>query len=251
MVRIGVQAAEPAEEERGPANLVFVVDASGSMDREDRLGLVKEALARLVANLRPDDTVGIVAYQEHAWEVLQPTPASDPATILGALHSLAPNGSTNAAEGLTLGYRMADEAFREDGINRVILCSDGVANTGDATGPESILELIRGASERSIELVTVGFGMGNYNDVLMEQLADQGDGFYAYVDTLDEADRLFVDGLTGTPASSPRTPHQVQFDPERQSWRLIASNRAMADEDFRDDSVDAGEIGAGHTVTAL
>lgn len=254
VVRIGVQAAEPAEEERGPANLVFVVDASGSMDREDRLGLVKEALARLVANLRPDDTVGIVAYQEHAWEVLQPTPASDPATILGALHSLAPNGSTNAAEGLTLGYRMADEAFREDGINRVILCSDGVANTGDATGPESILELIRGASERSIELVTVGFGMGNYNDVLMEQLADQGDGFYAYVDTLDEADRLFVDGLTGTLVTVAKDARiQVQFDPETvQSWRLIGfENRAMADEDFRDDSVDAGEIGAGHTVTAL
>ena len=254
VLRIGVQAAELAAEQRGPANLVFVVDSSGSMDREDRLSLVKESLERLLANLRPDDTVGIVGYREHAWEVLPPTPASDQSTILNALQALTPAGSTNAAEGLTLGYRMAEAAFEEDGINRVILCSDGVANTGDATGAESILELIRGASERSIELVTIGFGMGNYNDVLMEQLADQGDGFYAYVDTLDEAERLFVEGLTGTLVTVAKEARiQVQFDPTRvQSWRLIGfENRAMADEDFRNDSADAGEIGAGHTVTAL
>jgi Ca-activated chloride channel family protein len=149
---------------------------------------------------------------------------------------------------------MADQAFREGGINRVILCSDGVANTGDATGAEGILQLISTESEHGIDLVTVGFGMGNYNDVLMEQLADQGDGFYAYVDTIDEAGRIFVEGLTGTLVTVAKDARvQVEFDGQQvQSWRLIGfENREMADDEFRDDSADAGEIGSGHSVTAL
>lgn len=254
VVRVGIQAAELFEEERPDANLVFVIDTSGSMEREDRLGLAKRSLELLVGSLRSTDTIGIVEYGSQAREVLPPTPVGEEGQILRAIDALRPNGSTNAAHGLELGYRMASRAFREGGINRVILCSDGVANTGDATGAEGILDLIGDESERGVELVTVGFGMGNYNDVLMEQLADQGDGFYAYVDTLDEARKVFVEGLSGTLQTVAKEARvQVEFDSATiQTWRLIGfENRAMADDRFRDDSADAGEIGAGHTVTAL
>ena len=254
VVRIGVQAGELEAEQRVDANLVFVIDTSGSMEREDRLGLVKRSLELLVGALRPTDTIGIVEYGSRARLVLSPTPVGEEGEILRAIDSLHPNGSTNAAEGLQMGYQMANQAFRPGGINRVILCSDGVANMGPSTSAEGILDLIEADAERGVELVTVGFGMGNYNDVLMEQLANQGDGFYAYVDTIDEARRLFVEGLDGTLQTVAKDAKiQVEFNPEAvQSWRLIGfENRALKDEDFRDDSVDAGEIGAGHTMTAL
>lgn len=254
VVRIGVQAGEIASESRPDANLVFVIDTSGSMEREDRLGLVKRSLELLVSGLRPTDTIGIVEYGTHARTVLAPTPVGEEGVIIRAIEALRPSGSTNAAEGLQMGYRLANQAFRPGGINRVILCSDGVANMGPTTGAEGILDLIESDAERGIEMVTVGFGMGNYNDVLMEQLANRGDGFYAYVDTLDEARRLFVEGLSGTLQTVAKDAKiQVEFNPELvQSWRLIGfENRALEDEDFRDDTVDAGEIGAGHTVTAL
>lgn len=254
VVRIGVQAGEVDPAERADANLVFVIDTSGSMDRENRLELVKDSLELLVASLRSTDTIGIVEYGTRARLVLDPTPVGDEGRILHAIDSLHPGGSTNAAAGLEMAYGLVGEEFREGGINRVILCSDGVANVGAATDASGILDLIRDASERHVDLVTVGFGMGNYNDVLMEQLADEGDGFYAYVDTLAEARRLFVEDLSGTLQTVARDAKiQVEFDPGTvQSWRLIGfENRALADEDFRDDSVDAGEIGAGHTVTAL
>jgi len=173
--------------------------------------------------------------------------------ILAAIDALRPEGATNAEEGLRLAYQMASRAFTPNGINRVILASDGVANVGN-TGADSILETIRQEASAGIQLVTVGFGMGNYNDVLMEQLADDGDGFYAYVDDLDEAERLFVHGLTGTLFTIAKdTKIQLEFDPETvERWRLIGfENRAIDDDDFRDDTVDAGEVGAGHSVTAL
>jgi len=254
VVRIGVQAGRDDGEQRADANLVFVIDTSGSMEREDRLGLVKRSLELLVSALNPTDTIGIVEYGSQARLVLSPTPVNEENEILRAIDSLHPGGSTNAAEGLQMGYRLANEAFRPGAINRVILSSDGVANMGPTTSAEGILDLIEGDAERGIELVTVGFGMGNYNDVLMEQLANQGDGFYAYVDTLDEARKLFVEGLSGTLQTVAKDAKiQVAFNPGTvQSWRLIGfENRALNDEDFRDDSVDAGEIGAGHTVTAL
>jgi Ca-activated chloride channel family protein len=253
MVRIGVQGYAVPPEERKDVNLTFVIDVSGSMDRENRLELVKQALALLVEQLRPTDSVAIVVYGSDSRAVLEPTSGDEQRTIMRAINRLEPEGSTNAEAGLRLGYQMANRAFNPEGINRVILCSDGVANVGQ-TGAESILEVIGGYVDEGITLTTVGFGMGNYNDVLMEQLADQGDGFYAYIDTLKEARRLFEENLTSTlQAIAKEAKIQVEFNPEVVArYRLVGfENRAIADEDFRDDSVDAGEAGAGHSVTAL
>jgi Ca-activated chloride channel family protein len=253
MLRIGIQGMVVSDDDRPQANLVFVIDISGSMDREDRLETVKDALGLLVAELRPDDRVGIVVYGNSGRVHLEPTEVENAPRILQAIERLGPGGSTNAEEGLFLGYQMAAEMYRAGSINRVILASDGVANVGN-TGADSILRTIEEQAAVGIQLVTVGFGMGNYNDVLMEQLADDGDGFYAYVDDLEEAERLFVLGLTGTLFTIAReTKVQVEFDPATvERWRLIGfENRALQDEDFRDDTVDAGEVGAGHHVTAL
>jgi Ca-activated chloride channel family protein len=253
ILRVGVQGFDVADEDRKDAVLTFVIDVSGSMSQENRLGAVKTALRSLVGNLRPTDKVGIVVYGSNAWKVLEPTSVRERDVIIDAIDSLQSEGSTYAEAGIKLGYQLANQAFEPDAINRVILCSDGVANVGN-TGPEAILESIRGYADEGITLTTVGFGMGNYNDVLMEQLANNGDGFYAYVDTQKQAERLFVHDLTGTlQVIALDAKIQVDFNPEIVSlYRLIGfENRAIADEDFRDDSVDAGEIGAGHSVTAL
>lgn len=253
MVRIGLQSFVPPDEDRPPANLTFVIDVSGSMDREDRLELVKDALLLLVDNLDPADQISIVVYGSRASVLLEPTAVEEQRDIRRAIELLRPEGSTNAAEGLELGYEMARQAYSPNAINRVVLASDGVANVGPS-GPESILELIGNEARNGIQLLTLGFGMGNYNDVLMEQLADDGDGFYAYIDDIREAERLFGDELTGTLLTVAKDAKvQVEFNPDTvERWRLVGfENRAVADEDFRDDSVDAGEIGAGHSVTAL
>jgi Ca-activated chloride channel family protein len=253
MVRVGLKGYEMPPEQRKDAVLTFVIDVSGSMDLENRLGAVKEALRLLIGQLRPTDKVGIVVYGSNAHVILEPTSAAEAETILWAIDRLQPEGATNAEEGLILGYRMASEAFDPAATNRVILCSDGVANVGN-TGPDSILERIREYADGGIYLTTVGFGMGNYNDVLMEQLADNGDGSYAYVDTIEEAERLFVNDLTSTLMVIARDAKvQVEFNPAVvRSYRLIGyENRDVADEDFRDDTVDAGELGPGHSVTAL
>jgi Ca-activated chloride channel homolog len=230
-----------------------VIDVSGSMDYENRLGLVKQSLRLLVEQLRPTDKVGIAVYGSRGHVILEHTAVEDSRRILEGIDRLRPEGSTNAEEGLVIAYRMASEAFEPDSINRVILCSDGVANVGN-TGPDSILAQIREHARSGIYLTTVGFGMGNYNDVLMEQLANDGDGFYAYVDTLKEAERVFVHDLTSTLQVIARDAKiQVDFNPAVVSrYRLIGyENRDVADEDFRNDEVDAGEIGVGHSVTAL
>jgi Ca-activated chloride channel homolog len=253
IVRFGIQGYQVSEQDRKPASLTFVIDISGSMEMENRLGLVKQSLQLLVDRLRPSDTVAIVVYGSDAYVVLNPTSGEDRNRILDAIYSLHTEGATNAEAGLRLGYQMAYQAFRPGAINRVILCSDGVANVG-VTGPDAILEEIRGYTETGITLTSVGFGMGNFNDVLMEQLADKGDGNYAYVDTLDEARRLFVDNLTSTlQVIAKDAKVQVDFNKEVVArYRLIGyENRAVADQDFRNDAVDAGEIGAGHHVTAL
>ncbi len=253
MIRIGVQGYAVSPKERKDVALTFVIDVSGSMDMENRLELVKRSLELLVEQLRSSDSVGIVVYGTEARVVLEPTSGEDKGTILEAIYRLRPEGVTNAEAGLRLGYERAHQAFKPGGINRVILCSDGVANVG-RTGAGSIWEVIEGYASEGITLTSVGFGMGNYNDVLMEQLADTGDGFYAYVDTLKEAERLFVQNLTSTlQAIAMDAKIQVDFNPEVVArYRLVGfENRAVADDDFRDDTVDAGEIGAGHSVTAL
>lgn len=253
LLKIDLQGQEILAEDRQDAVLTFVIDVSGSMDRENRLGLVKQALRLLVDELRPTDDVGIVVYGSQARVILEPTSAENSEAILSAIDRLQPDGSTNAEDGLRLGYQMATQAYRPGAINRVILLSDGVANVGH-TGPEAILQVIRGYVSEGITLSTVGFGMGNYNDVLMEQLADDGNGNYAYVDTLNEARRIFVENLTGTlQVIAKDAKIQVEFDPQIvRSYRLLGyENRAVADEDFRNDRVDAGEVGAGHNVTAL
>jgi len=253
LLRFGVQGYDIPDEERKPASLIFVIDVSGSMEKENRLSMVKRSLELLVNRLHPRDTVGIVAYGTEARKVLEPTSAAEKNQILDAIYSLNTEGSTNAEAGLQLGFDMASEAFRPDGINRVILLSDGVANVG-ATGPDEILESIGRYSDQGINLSTFGFGMGNFNDVLMEQLADKGDGSYSYIDNLEEAQRLFVDNLSSTLQTiAMNTKVQVDFNPEVVSrYRLIGyENRAIADEEFRNDQVDAGELGAGHSASAL
>ncbi|MCJ7532465.1 MAG: VWA domain-containing protein, partial [Anaerolineales bacterium] len=253
MLRIGIQGYAVPPEERKDVSLTFVIDVSGSMDMENRLELVKDALELLVEQLRTSDSVGIVVYGDTAHVVLESTNGADKETIIKAINALQPEGSTNAEAGIQLGYQLATQAFKPTQINRVILCSDGVANVGN-TGAENIWDSVKNKASEGITLTTVGFGMGNYNDVLMEQLADNGNGFYAYVDTINEAKRLFVQNLTSTlQVIAMNAKVQVDFNPEVVArYRLVGfENRAIADQDFRNDKVDAGEIGAGHSVTAL
>lgn len=253
LVRIGIKGKEIAAEDRKPANLIFVIDISGSMNRENRLELVKRSLRVLVDQLQPMDSVGIVVYGSEGRVLLSPTSAEDKNTILSAIEELQPEGSTNAEEGLVKGYEMAAASFAPGAINRVILCSDGVANVGE-TGAAGILRSIEDYASKDIYLSTFGFGMGNYNDVLMEQLANKGEGSYAYIDTFSEARRIFTESLTGTLQTIARDVKiQVEFDPKKvASYRLIGyENRAVRDKDFDNDKTDAGEIGAGHSVTAL
>ncbi|MGB3733838.1 MAG: von Willebrand factor type A domain-containing protein [Ilumatobacter sp.] len=253
LVRVGVQGEIVSEDDRGNASLTFVVDVSGSMDRDDRLGLVKESLSILVDELKDDDTVAIVVYSNDARVVLDPTPVSDRREILDAIDDLSSEGGTNLEEGLRLGYDLARETFDDGGINRVIIASDGVANAG-VTDPDQLASMIRTDADAGIDLVTVGYGMGNFNDVTMEQLADNGDGFYAYVDTIAEAEKLFEDDLTSTLLTVAKDAKiQVTFDDQFvESYRLIGfENRGVRDSDFDNDDVDAGELGAGHQVTAM
>lgn len=253
LARIGLQTRTIPDEDRPPAALTWVVDTSGSMSIENRLDLVKESLGLLVTSLDDDDTIAIVTYDDESRPLLAPTPVSDADEIYEAIDELEIGGGTNMEAGLLLGYEQAREAYRDGAVNAVILASDGVANIGLDEG-EPLADRIREEGNDGLHLVTVGFGMGNYNDALMEQLADTGDGMYAYVDTIDEAERLFVEDLTPTltPVAGDAKV-QVSFDADVvESYRLIGyENRALADEDFTDDTVDAGELGAGHAVTAL
>jgi Ca-activated chloride channel family protein len=253
VLRVGLQGYEVAPEDRPDATLIFVVDVSGSMEGPERLGAVKAALLTLLDELRPGDSIGIVVYGSKGRVVLEPTPVSERNKIEKAINKLQSSGSTFAEEGLRLAYEQATAHYDPQRINRLILCSDGVANVGE-TGPDAILEIVRQQAREGITVTTVGFGMGNYNDVLMEQLADDGDGQYFYVDSQAEAERIFAHELTGTLLTIAKDAKvQVDFNPEAVvAYRLMGyENRDVADEDFRNDEVDAGEIGAGHSVTAL
>ena len=254
LLRVGIQARQSSERARPDAALTFVIDTSGSMERDGRLELVKDSLRKLVRSLGHGDSIAVVTFGDTARVVLTPTRATDEATILRAIDQLKPGGSTNLEAGLTLGYSLARETLLGDGgIDRIILASDGVANVG-LTDANAILGQIRDDAAAGIELVSVGVGMGNYNDVLLEQLADQGDGFYAYINDLAEARRLFTEDLVGTLQTvALDAKAQVEFDPAVvATYRLIGyENRAVPDGQFRDPGVNAGAIGAGHAVTAL
>jgi Ca-activated chloride channel homolog len=253
LVRIGVSSRQVDADERPPANITFVIDTSGSMDIRERLGLVQSSLALLVRSLRVDDTIAIVTYGDDARPVLEPTPVAEWPRIVDAIDALGPGGSTNMEAGLRLGYEQARRSHDPEALNVVVLASDGVANVG-VTDADVLTDEITQAGEDGIHLVTVGYGMGNYNDHLMEQLADLGDGFYAYVDTFAEAVDLFVDNLTPTlTVVAEEAKIQVVFDDESvAAYRLIGyENRALDDESFRDDTVDAGELGAGHQISAV
>ncbi len=253
IIRVGVQAERVSNAERANASLTFVIDTSGSMDRSNRLELVKTSLRGLTEELEARDTVSIVTYADDARVLLPPTAVRAEDEILDAIDRLRPTGSTNLEAGLEAGYRLADESFQPGGINRVVLASDGVANVG-LTDPDGLAGLIRDDADRGIQLVTVGVGMGNFNDVVMEQLADQGDGFYAYINDEREAEKLFSDDLVSTLLTVAMDGKiQVEFNSEVvDEYRLIGfENRAVLDSDFRNDAVDAGELGAGHQTTAL
>ncbi len=253
LMRIGLQGMDVSSDDRKDATLVFAIDVSGSMAREDRLGLVKRSLRLLVDELRSRDEVGIVIYGDYGSVLLEPTDGGEQGAILAAIDALQPGGSTYVEDGLRLAYDMAVKRVQPGRITRVLLLSDGVGNVG-RTGSDSILNQIRSRVDQGVTLTTVGFGMGNYNDVLMEQLANDGDGSYHYVDSLSEARRIFVEGLVGTLQVIARdTKIQVDFNPQVVSrYRLLGyENRRVADEDFRNDAVDAGEVGADHSVTAL
>ena len=253
LLRVGLQGRAIPESQRKDATLVFTIDVSGSMGREDRLGLVQQSLRLLVDELRSDDKVAIVTYGDRGQVLLEPTPGRNKGEILRAIDSLSPGGSTYVEDGLKVAYRLAAGEVQPCRLTRVIVLSDGVGNVGN-TGPDSILNQIRDYVDQGVTLTTVGFGMGNYNDILMEQLANDGDGAYHYVDTIAEARRIFVDDLTGTLQTIAKDAKvQVDFNPETVTrYRLLGyENRDVADQDFRNDQVDAGEIGAGHSVTAL
>ena len=253
LVRIGLKGREVAIADRPAANLVFLLDVSGSMSAPNRLPLVKESMRLLVGKLRADDRVAIVTYAGESGLALPSTPAAKSREILEALDALAPGGSTNGAMGIQLAYDVAKANFVKGGINRVILCTDGDFNVG-VTSEGELVRLIEEKAKSGVALTVLGFGMGNLQDSTLEKLADKGDGNYGYVDTRREAEKLLVEQVNGTLLTIAKDVRiQVEFNPAKvASYRLIGyENRLLKKEDFNDDKVDAGEIGAGHTVTAL
>lgn len=253
LLKIGIQGRHIAAWERKDALLTFVIDVSGSMEEENRIGMVKYGLSRLVGRLGPNDRVAIVAYSDTAWTVLEPTSVEARGRILDAINSLYPTNSTNTEAGLRLGYDLAYRNYRDGAINRVILASDGVANVG-ITDPNVLAQYAQDYYGRNIFLSTVGVGHGNYNDQLLETLADKGNGVYSFLDSEQAAERIFSQDIEGTLQTIAKDAKiQVDFNPYAvRSYRLLGyENRAVADQDFRNDTVDAGEVGAGHSVTAL
>ncbi len=253
LVRVGISSAVADSESRADADLVLVVDCSGSMKQADKMETTKAALHTLAGSLRATDRLAMVCYSTEARVALEPTPASDRRAIDRAIDSLRPQASTNAEAGLSLGYDLAKSMDSEGRLSRVILVSDGVANVG-ATGASQILERISTQARAGTNLISVGVGIQSYNDNLLEQLADRGDGWHVYVDTTAEAERVFATGLTGSLVIAAKDAKaQVEFDPGAvKGYRLLGyENRDVADGNFRIDAVDGGEVFAGHTTTAL
>ena len=254
VLRLGLQGKVLSKSERRPTNLVFLMDTSGSMSSQDRLPLAKEAVKMAVRNLNENDTVAIVTYAGGVSDVLPPTPATDQARIIAAVDSLHSGGGTAMGSGMELAYKHAVQRARAGVVSRVIVMTDGDTNIGPALSADAMLEIIGKYVKEGVTLSTIGFGMGNYKDSLMERLADKGNGNCFYVDGPKEAKRVFEERLAGTvEVIAKDVKIQVEFNPRAvRTYRLLGyENRDIRDRDFRDDKVDAGEIGAGHTVTAL
>jgi Ca-activated chloride channel family protein len=252
LLRIGLQTRGEPDQTRPDATLTFVVDVSGSMGEPGRLDLVRDALHTLVDQLRPSDAVALVAFTTEARVEREMTRVSDSRALHEAIERLRPEDSTNLDDGLRLGYRVARDGFRRGTSNRVVLLSDGLANTG-STDPDTILERVREEAAKQIVLLGVGVG-SQYGDALMERLADRGDGFVVYVSEREQARDVFVHRLPSTLAvRALDAKAQVTFDSETvRTYRLIGyEDRAVADQSFREDRVDGGEVGPGHSVTAL
>lgn len=253
LLRVGVKAFDVPRDKLPSANLVFLVDVSGSMNSPDKLPLLKKALGLVVEKLRPEDKVSLVTYADGTRVILKPTSGAEKAKIRSAIAELSAGGSTAGAAGIDLAYEMAQQGFVKDGINRILLATDGDFNVG-ITDFAQLKGMVEEKRKGGVSLSTLGFGNGNYQEELMEQLADVGDGNYSYIDTLIEAQKVLVDQASSTFSIVARDVKiQMEFNPAVVAeYRLIGyENRALAREDFRNDKVDAGEIGAGHTVTAL
>src|SRR6056297_1915563 len=253
LLQIGIQGYRTEPATIPASNLVFLLDVSGSMNSENKLGLVKNSLKMLARQLDADDRIAIVVYAGATGVVLESTPGDQHATIANALDRLSAGGRTNGAAGIELAYAQAVQGFIEGGVNRVILATDGDFNVGTVDF-EALEDLAERKRETGIAITTLGFGTGNYDDHLMEQLADAGNGNYAYIDTLSEARKVLVDEMNATLMTIAKDVKiQIEFNPDVVAeYRLIGyENRVLNREDFNNDAVDAGEIGAGHTVAAL
>ncbi len=253
LLQIGIKGYEVARTDIPPANLVFLIDTSGSMDEPNKLPLLKQAFAQLVPQLRAQDRVSIVVYAGSAGLVLAPTPGNHHAEILASLNQLAAGGSTNGGAGIGLAYATARSSFIKGGANRIVLATDGDFNVG-VSDTGSLKEMVSKQRDSGIALTTLGFGVDNYNDTMAEQLADIGDGNHAYIDSLNEAKKVFVEEMGATLLTIAKDVKiQMEFNPAVVSeYRLIGyEDRALRREDFNNDKIDAGEIGAGHNVTAL
>jgi Ca-activated chloride channel family protein len=253
VMRVGVQAKRYTAAERPPLHLTFLADVSGSMSAKDKLPLAKEAMHTLVDNLREGDTVALATYAGRVARILEPTSASNARRIHSAIDSLNSGGSTAMSSGIDIAYGMAMESFERGAENRVVILSDGDANVGRSSW-DAMLSQIKGYADKGVTLSTIGLGQGNYRDTLMEQLANKGDGNNFYIDSKKEAEKIFGEKIGGTMITVARDVKiQVEFNPESVSaYRLLGyENRDIADADFRNDKVDAGEVGSGHSVTAL
>ena len=254
LLKIGVKAqGKESIDQRKPWNLVFLVDVSGSMNSANKLPLVQKALQVLTNNMKATDTVSLVTYAGSSRTVLEPTGVSSKQKILQAIDSLSSGGGTHGSAGIHLAYQAAKDAFLTDGVNRVILATDGDFNVG-VTDRNELIKLIEEKRKSGITLTTLGFGAGNYNEAVMEQIANKGNGNYFYIDSFQEARKVFETDLVGTvEVVAKDVKLQIEFNPTQVAqYRLIGyENRKLANQDFANDKIDAGEIGAGHTVTAL
>ena len=253
LLRVAIKGQDVAQQNLPPANLVFLVDVSGSMESADKLPLLRSSLKLLVDQMRPVDRISLVTYAGSTQVVLPPTSGADKAAIKAAIDGLRAGGGTAGASGIALAYSAAQQSFIEGGINRILLATDGDFNVGVSDTGE-LKKMVEQKRRTGISLSTLGFGTGNYNEALMEQIADVGDGAYSYVDNLMEGQKVLVSEMSSTLATIARDVKvQIEFNPALvQEYRQIGyENRQLRREDFHNDQVDAGDIGAGHTVTAL